>query len=97
MSKVDKLMTEIERFPQEEFTELVRRLSDTDWERWDKEIETDSEAGRWISFCVSRRRGKPFPLECSYEQGFACPLLLHGPSRRHVPLGLRDPPLSKEQ
>ena len=45
MSKVDELMTEIERLPQEEFTELVRWLSDKDWERWDKEIEADSEAG----------------------------------------------------
>jgi hypothetical protein len=46
MSKVDKLKTEIERLPREEFTELVRWLSEKDWERWDKEIEADSEAGR---------------------------------------------------
>ena len=46
MSKVDELKTEIERLPREEFTELVRWLSEKDWERWDKEIEADSEAGR---------------------------------------------------
>jgi hypothetical protein len=46
MSKVDKLKIEIERLPEEEFTELVRWLSEKDWERWDKEIETDSEAGK---------------------------------------------------
>ncbi|MBI5411461.1 MAG: hypothetical protein HZA21_05665 [Nitrospirae bacterium] len=46
MSKVDELKTEIERLPQEEFTELVRWLSEKDWERWDKEIEADSEAGK---------------------------------------------------
>ena len=46
MSKVDELKTEIERLPKEEFVEIVRWLSEKDWERWDKEIEADSEAGR---------------------------------------------------
>jgi len=51
MSKVDELKTEIERLPKEEFTELVRWLSEKDWERWDKEIEADSEAGN-LDFLV---------------------------------------------
>lgn len=46
MSKVDELKSEIERLPKDEFTELVRWLSEKDWERWDKEIEADSEAGK---------------------------------------------------
>jgi len=46
MSKVDELKIEIEGLPEEEFTELVRWLSEKDWERWDKEIEADSEAGK---------------------------------------------------
>jgi hypothetical protein len=46
MSKVDELKTQIERLPEEEFAELVRWLSEKDWERWDKEIEADSEAGK---------------------------------------------------
>ena len=46
MSKVNELKTEIERLPKKEFTELVRWLSEKDWERWDKEIEADSEAGK---------------------------------------------------
>ncbi|BFU95106.1 MAG: hypothetical protein NTNFB02_18280 [Nitrospira sp.] len=46
MSKVDERKTAIERLPQEEFTELVRWLSEKDWERWDKQIEVDSEAGK---------------------------------------------------
>ena len=33
MSKIDKLKTEIERLPREEFGELVRWLSEKDWER----------------------------------------------------------------
>ncbi|MEX2494077.1 MAG: hypothetical protein WD425_20245 [Nitrospirales bacterium] len=46
MSKIDELKTEIERLPQEEFTELVLWLSEKDWERWDKEIAADSAAGK---------------------------------------------------
>ena len=46
MSKVDELKTEIEKLPREEFAELGRWLSEKDWERWDKEIEADSEAGK---------------------------------------------------
>lgn len=46
MPKVDKLKAEIEKLPREEFTELVRWLSEKDWESWDKELEADSEAGK---------------------------------------------------
>ncbi len=51
MSKVDELKAEIEGLPEEEFTELVRWLSENDWERWDKEIESDSDAGK-LDFLV---------------------------------------------
>ena len=51
MTKVEKLKTEIERLPKDEFTELVRWLSEKDWERWDKEIEADSDAGN-LDFLV---------------------------------------------
>ena len=51
MSKVDELKSEIEQLPESEFTELVRWLSEKDWERWDKEIEADSEAGN-LDFLV---------------------------------------------
>jgi hypothetical protein len=51
MSKVERLKTEIEQLPEEEFTELVRWLSEKEWERWDKEIEADSNAGK-LDFLV---------------------------------------------
>ena len=51
MSKVDDLKTEIDRLPQEEFAELVRWLSEKDWEQWDKEIEADSAVGK-LDFLV---------------------------------------------
>ena len=55
MSKVDELKTEIERLPKEEFTELVKWLSEKDWETWDKEIEADSEAGK-LDFLIREAR-----------------------------------------
>jgi len=51
MSKVDKIKAEIESLPSEEFAEIFRWLSGNDWEKWDKEIETDSQAGR-LDFLV---------------------------------------------
>lgn len=55
MSKVDELKAEIERLPSEEFTELFRWLSEKDWERWDREIEADSESGR-LDFLLRQAR-----------------------------------------
>ena len=51
MSKVEQLKNEIERLPEEEFTELCRWLSEKDWARWDNEIIADSEAGK-LDFLV---------------------------------------------
>mgnify|MGYP001617223212 CR=1 FL=1 len=57
MSKVNDLKTEIEKLPREEFTELVRWLSEKDWERWDREIEADSQAGK-LDFLVREALGE---------------------------------------
>ena len=51
MSKMDELKAEIESLPNEEFAEIFRWLSEKEWERWDKEIEADSQAGR-LDFLV---------------------------------------------
>lgn len=51
MSKVEELKNEIERLPDEEFTELSRWLSEKDWARWDDEIAADSETGK-LDFLV---------------------------------------------
>ena len=51
MSKIDELKADIERLPGEEVAELFRWLSEKEWERWDKEIEADSQAGR-LDFLV---------------------------------------------
>jgi hypothetical protein len=51
MSKIDGLKAEIESLPREEFAEIFRWLTEKDWERWDMEIETDSQAGK-LDFMV---------------------------------------------
>jgi hypothetical protein len=51
MSKIDELKAEIESLPREEFAEIFRWLTEKDWERWDMEIETDSQAGK-LDFMV---------------------------------------------
>jgi Fe-S cluster biosynthesis and repair protein YggX len=53
--KIDELKAEIESLPSEEFAEIFRWLSEKDWERWDKEIEADSQAGR-LDFLVREAR-----------------------------------------
>ena len=55
MSKIDELKAEIERLPSKEFAELFQWLSEKDWERWDKQIEADSQAGR-LDFLVREAR-----------------------------------------
>jgi len=51
MGKIDQLKIEIEQLPEQEFSELVRWLSEKDWTRWDLEIEADSRSGK-LDFLV---------------------------------------------
>ena len=51
MAKIDQLKIEIEQLPEEQFSELVRWLSEKDWARWDLEIEADSRSGK-LDFLV---------------------------------------------
>lgn len=57
MAKVDELKAEIERLPPEQFAELARWLSEKDWDRWDKEVEADSVAGK-LDFLVREALGE---------------------------------------
>jgi hypothetical protein len=55
MSRIDEIKAKIESLPSEEFAEIFRWLSEKDWEKWDKEIEADSKAGR-LDFLVREAR-----------------------------------------
>jgi hypothetical protein len=58
MSRIDELKSEIESLPDNEFSELYRWLSEKDWERWDEEIQADSEAGKLDSLIGEARKEK---------------------------------------
>ena len=55
MPRIDELKAEIESLPSEQFIEIFRWLSEKDWERWDREIEADSQGGR-LDFLVREVR-----------------------------------------
>lgn len=51
MTKVQEIQAAIESLPQEEYIRLRQWFSERDWERWDKQIEADSETGK-LDFLV---------------------------------------------
>lgn len=46
MTKVEEIQAAIESLTREEYVRLRQWFSERDWERWDKQIEADSEAGK---------------------------------------------------
>jgi len=46
MSKVSKIKAAIEALGKEEYSQLRRWFSERDWEKWDRQIESDSESGK---------------------------------------------------
>ena len=51
MTKVGELKAVIEALPEREFGQLRRWFTEKDWEKWDRQIETDSESGK-LDFLV---------------------------------------------
>ena len=46
MSKVEEILSSIESLSKEEFNRLREWFFERDWERWDRQIEEDSESGK---------------------------------------------------
>ena len=62
MTKVDKIKAAIDALPEEDYVHLRQWFSEKDWEKWDRQIEADSESGR-LDFLIKealdeRRKGK---------------------------------------
>jgi hypothetical protein len=57
MSKLDEIKSSSEKLSSEEFVEIFRWLAKKEWDRWDKEIEDDSQAGK-LDFLVSEARAQ---------------------------------------
>ena len=51
MSRVDAIKEAIEALPEEDYTQLRQWFSEKDWQKWDKEIEMDSQTGK-LDFLV---------------------------------------------
>ena len=46
MSSIAEIQKAILALPEEDYLQLRRWFTELDWEKWDSEIESDSEAGR---------------------------------------------------
>jgi len=46
MSKVEDILCLIESLSKEEYAQLRQWFSERDWEKWDRQIEVDSESGK---------------------------------------------------
>lgn len=62
MPKVDEIKAAIEALQEEDYVQLRKWFSEKDWQKWDKQIETDSETGK-LDFLVreafdEKARGK---------------------------------------
>jgi hypothetical protein len=55
MTKVDKIKAAIEALPEEDYVQLRQWFSEKDWEKWDRQIEADSESGR-LDFLIKEAR-----------------------------------------
>ncbi len=51
MSRVDTIKKAIETLPDEDYAQLRKWFSEKDWRKWDKQIATDSRAGK-LDFLV---------------------------------------------
>ena len=51
MEKVEDIQAAIESLPEDEYVRLRSWFSEKDWEKWDRQIEVDSESGK-LDFLV---------------------------------------------
>lgn len=46
MMQVEQLQKEIEALPERDFSRLRRWFAEQDWQRWDRQLESDVAAGK---------------------------------------------------
>lgn len=46
MSKVDEIKVAIQDLPDKDYVQLRQWFSERDWQKWDRQIEADSQSGR---------------------------------------------------
>ena len=55
MVSITEIQEAIRVLPETEYVQLRKWISELDWERWDNQIEADSEAGR-LDFLIAEAR-----------------------------------------
>ena len=55
MVSITEIQEAIRVLPETEFVRLRQWISELDWERWDRELEADAEAGR-LDFLIAEAR-----------------------------------------
>ena len=55
MTEVNEIKDAIRSLPEEDFARLRHWFSEKDWEKWDEEIETDSQAGK-LDFLIEEAK-----------------------------------------
>jgi hypothetical protein len=46
IAQVEEIQVAIESLPYQEYIRLMQWFSERDWEKWDRQIEADSESGK---------------------------------------------------
>ena len=46
MTRIEQIEAAVASLPEEEYAQFRQWFLDRDWEKWDREIEADSQAGR---------------------------------------------------
>ena len=58
MVSITEIQEAIRVLPETEFVRLRQWISELDWERWDRELEADAEAGRLDFLAAEAREAK---------------------------------------
>ena len=57
MIDIKKIKNEIEKLPESDFAELRRWIAEKDWEKWDNEIENDSNSNK-LDFLIDEAKNE---------------------------------------
>ena len=58
MVEIERIQMEIEALPERDYLRLRRWFAEKDWERWDKQLESDVAAGRLDSLLAEASTAK---------------------------------------
>ena len=57
MSKVNEIKKAIDALPEKDYVQLRQWFSEKDWQKWDKQLEVDSESGR-LNFLIKEAQNE---------------------------------------